>query len=169
MKTKISFGICFLLIISYSCFFSGCSSSPRIKDEISMIQPILDSEYNMIIKSIPADSPITVWWCFDERFETGTVSVVSDWVQRSFEKLLVDSRKFRVVTRIHLEKIFKEQRFQLTDHVDDDTKVSIARIIGANFMVVSTITRCDTLDVQILNSETAEIVYISNGKIQKVR
>lgn len=136
---------------------------------MEMIQPIMDSEYDNIIVSIPDDSPVTVWWCFDERFENGTVSVVSDWVQRSFEKLLVDSRKFRVVTRIHLEKIFEEQRFQMTGHVDDETIARIGRILGAKFMVVPTITRYDTLDVQILNSETGEIMYVSNRPVQKIK
>jgi curli biogenesis system outer membrane secretion channel CsgG len=157
---KSFFGFCFFVIL-------GCVSSPKISEEMEMIKPILDSEYEKIIQSMPADSPITVWWCFDERFETGTVSVVSDWVQRSFEEMLVDSKKFRVVTRIHLQKIFEEQRFQLTGHVDEKTLVSIARILGAKYMVVSTITRYNTLDVQILNSETAEIVYVSNKPIQK--
>jgi len=136
---------------------------------MAMIRPILDSEYQNIVQAIPAGSPVTVWWCFDERFESNTVSVISDWVQRSSEKLLVDSRKFRVVTRIHLEKIFEEQRFQLTGHVDDKTKVSIARILGAKYMVVPTITRNNTLDIQILNAETGEITYASNRLIQRVK
>ena len=147
--------------------FTGCVSSPKISTEMEMIQPIMDSEYLNIINSIPEFYPVTVWWCFDDRFEKGTVSVVSDWVQRSFEKLLVDSGKFKVVTRIHLEKIFKEQEFQLTGHVDDNTIVSIAKILGAKYMVVPTITRYDTLDVQILNSETGEITYVSNKPIKR--
>jgi len=158
----------FLLII----LFPGCASSPRISTEMARIQPILELEYERIIESIPKASPVTVWWCFDERFEskeTRYVSVVSDWVQRSLEKLLVNSRRFRVVTRIHLDKIFEEQRFQLSGHVDDETKASIGRILGARFMVVPTITRNNTLDIQILNSETGEIVYVSNRRIQRTR
>ena len=158
----------FFLLFAFSFLF-GCASQPRISEEMELIQPILDSEYEEIVQSIPGGSPVTVWWCFDERFDKiNTVSIVSDWVQRSFEKLLVDSRQFRVVTRIHLEKIFEEQKFQMTGHVDDNTKVSIARILGAKYMVVSTITRYNTLDVQILNSETGEIVYVSNKPIEKI-
>ena len=166
MKNKGVFGFGFMFLMVFSV--SGCTSSPRISEEMEMIQPILDSEYEKIVQSVPADSPVTVWWCFDERFEeSSTVSVISDWVQRSFEQMLVDAKKFRVVTRIHLQKIFEEQRFQLTGHVDDDTKVSIARILGAKYLVVPTITRYNTLDVQILSSETGEIVYVSNRPIQK--
>ena len=169
MKIKTSFWVCFIFIVFHSFNFTGCSSSPKISEQMEMIQPILDSEYERIIGSIPGNSPVTVWWCFDERFESGTVSVVSDWVQRSFEKLLVDSKKFRVVTRIHLEKIFEEQRFQMTGNVDDNTIAAIGRILGAKYMIVSTITRYDTLDVQILNSETGEITYTSNSRIQRSR
>ena len=167
IKTILGFGLTFLVL--YSFYFIGCSSSPKISEEMEMIQPILDLEYERIIKSIPDNSPVTVWWCFDERFESGTVSVVSDWVQRSFEKLLVDSKRFKVVTRIHLGKIFEEQRFQMTGLVDDNTIAAIGRILGAKYLIISTITRYDTLDVQILNSETGEITYVSNSRIQRRR
>ncbi|MDR0443713.1 MAG: CsgG/HfaB family protein [Treponema sp.] len=174
MKTNYVLGISFLLIFC----FGGCSSLSRTRDQMKMIQPILDLEYERIIESIPGDSPIAVWWCFDERIEDdrikegeykGAVTPISDWVQCSFQELLVGTGKFRVVTRIHLAKIFEEQRFQSTGHVDDATIASVGRILGAKFMIVPTITRYETLDVQIINSETGEITYISNRPIQKVR
>lgn len=146
----------------------GCSSAPKIKDEVEMIQPILDSEYEKIMQSIPESSPITVWWCVDERFGSDFRSDISAWVQRSFEKMLVDSKMYRVVTRIHLEKVRKEHEFQMNAYVDDDTKVSITKIMGAKYLIVPTITRYNTLDVQILNSETSEIVYVSNIAIKKI-
>ena len=172
-------------IVNFSFFifyiiFSGCSSSPKIREEIQMIQPILDYEYDKIVESIPTNSPIAVWWCFDERAQNSKsnenseiqydyVTDISNWVQRSFEKLLVDSRKFRVVTRIHLAKIFEEQRFQLTGVVDEKTIASVGRILGASYMVVPTITSYNSLDVQILDSETGEILYASNTPIQRIR
>ena len=167
----------FLLLVLFSLFFAGCSSSPKIRAEMDMIQPILDYEYDKIVESIPINSPVAVWWCFDERAQNNEnseiqmdyVTDISNWVQRSFEKLLVDSRRFRVVTRIHLAKIFEEQRFQLTGVVDEATIASIGRILGASYMVVPTITSYNSLDVQILNSETAEILYASNTPIQRVK
>ena len=161
------FRFCFYIMILIS--FSKCSSSPGIRNEMAMIQPVLDTESQKIIESIPGGSPITVWWCFDDRFESGTVSVISDWVQRSFEEMLVNSKIFKVVTRIHLEKIFEEQRFQMTGHVDDNTIAEIGRILGAKYMIVSTITRYGTLEIQNLNSQTGEIVYVSNKPIQRTR
>jgi curli biogenesis system outer membrane secretion channel CsgG len=162
----------FLIAFILSLFLAGCSSSQRIKVEMEMIRPILEYEYDRIIESIPNASPVAVWWCFDERFESSEVQWVSDisnWVQRSFEMLLVDSRKFRVVTRIHLEKIFEEQRFQLTGVVDEETIAAVGRILGARYMVVPTITSYNSLDVQILNSETGEILYVSNTPMQRTR
>ncbi|GHV26142.1 hypothetical protein FACS189498_4470 [Spirochaetia bacterium] len=70
-----------------------------------------------------------------------------------------------MVTRIHLEKIFEEQKFQLTGHVDEETIVSVAKILGAKFMVVPTITSYNSLEIQILNAETGEITYVSNEKL----
>jgi curli biogenesis system outer membrane secretion channel CsgG len=132
-----------------------------------MVRPIINAEIPAIARSIIPDIPVTVWWCLDDRFEGSPVTVISDWIQQYIEESLVQSKKFRMVTRIHLEKIFKEQEFQMTGHFDDDTIVSIARILGANFMVIPTITQYSTLRIQVLNAETGEIVYTSNRTLKK--
>jgi hypothetical protein len=136
-----------------------------ISDE--MVKPILDEEFPKIYNSITNGSPVTVWWCLDDRFEGSPVTVISDWIQRYFEELLVNSKSFKVVTRIHLEKIFEEQKFQMSGHVDDTTMVSVAKILGAQFMIVPTITQYHTLEIQVLNSESGEITYVSNRIIKE--
>jgi hypothetical protein len=156
MKVKGIFILFFLMV------FVECTTTKIIVISDTMVKPVLDSEFSSIANSIIPDTPVTVWWCLDDRFEGSPVTVISDWTQRYLEELLVNSKMFRVVTRIHLEKIFKEQEFQLTGHVDDETKVSIAKILGAKFMIVPTITQYNTLELQVLNSETGEITYVSN-------
>jgi curli biogenesis system outer membrane secretion channel CsgG len=148
-------------------FFAGCSTTKLIVITDTMAKPVIDSEFPLIVESITPDSPVTVWWCLDDRFEGSPVTVISDWIQRYLEELLVRSRNFRVVTRIHLEKIFQEQEFQLTGHVDDRTIVSIAKILGAKYMVVPTITQYNTLEIQVLDAETGEITYVSNRMLKE--
>lgn len=162
MKKYFLFSI-LLLITVYGC--KTTQSIPVISD--TMVKPVIDREFPNISKSIISESPVTVWWCRDDRFEGSPVTVISDWTQRYLEKLLVDSDRFRVVTRIHLEKIFQEQEFQLSGHVDDDTIVSIAKILGAKFMVVPTITQYSSLEIQVLNAETGEITYVSNNTLRE--
>ena len=156
MKTKLIFSV------SLAIFLVGCASTKLLVISDEMVRPVIDEEIPAIEDSIILDTPVTVWWCLDDRFEGAPVTVISDWTQRYLEESLVKSKKFKVVTRIHLEKIFKEQEFQLTGHVDDKTIVSIAKILGAKFMIVTTITQYNTLEIQVLNAETGEITYVSN-------
>jgi hypothetical protein len=149
-------------LLPYILIFVGCATTKLIVISDKMVKPVIDSEFPSIVESIMPDVPVTVWWCLDDRFDGSPVTVISDWTQRYLEESLVKSKIFKVVTRIHLEKIFREQEFQLTGHVDDKTIVSIAKILGAKFMVVPTITRYNTLEIQVLNSETGEITYVSN-------
>jgi hypothetical protein len=54
---------------------------------------------------------------------------------------LVNSKKFRMVDRRSLDIIRAEQRFQLSGEVDDDTAVSIGRMIGAEIVITGGIQR----------------------------
>jgi curli biogenesis system outer membrane secretion channel CsgG len=137
-----------------------------------MAQPLIDSEFPKIIESIEVDAPVAVWWCDDNRYEKDLdelyhITTISYWIQGYLEQKLVGAKRFKPVTRTHLEDIFKEQEFQMSGHVDDGTIVSVAKILGAKFMIIPTITRNSTLNMQVLNSETGEIVYISDNSVKE--
>jgi curli biogenesis system outer membrane secretion channel CsgG len=157
-----------LFVAIFAVLLTRCTTTTKlITITDMMVKPVIDAEFQAISDSIMPEAPITVWWCLDDRFEGSPVTVISDWTQRYIEELLVKSNRFKVVTRIHLEKIFKEQEFQLTGRVDDETIVSVAKILGAKFMVVPTITQYNTLEIQVLNAETGEITYISNRTLKE--
>jgi curli biogenesis system outer membrane secretion channel CsgG len=137
-----------------------------------MVQPIIDAEFPKIVESIEANAPVAVWWCDDNRYpkdpdELYHMTTISYWIQGYLEQKVVGAKRFKPVTRTHLEDIFKEQEFQMSGHVDDGTIVSISKILGAKFMIVPVLTRNSTLNIQVLNSETGEIVYISDSPVKK--
>jgi curli biogenesis system outer membrane secretion channel CsgG len=137
-----------------------------------MVQPIIDSEFPKIVESIEANAPVAVWWCDDNRFKKDSdelyhLTTISYWIQSYLEQKVVDAKKFKPVTRTHLEDIFKEHEFQMSGHVDDSTIVSIAKILGAKFMIIPTLTIYSTLNMQVLNSETGEIVYLSDNPVKE--
>jgi curli biogenesis system outer membrane secretion channel CsgG len=150
--------------------FMGCATTKfTITDE--MVKPIIDSQIAEIEDSIEAGAPVAVWWCDDERFEKAQgekehITTISYWIQGYIEQVLVKTRKFDVVTRTQLEKIFREQEFQYSGPVSDDTMVSIAKILGAKYLVVPRITPISTLNMQVLNSESGKIEYISDNTIK---
>jgi len=136
-------------------------SQPSLSEQRDLIQPLLQTEFRNIIDAAPHGARVGVDWCFDLRFEEGTVSAVSDWVQRQIEKLLVDSNKFVMVSRRYLDSIQREQDLQTTSRIDETTAISITRNLGLSYLVIPEITRKGTLSIQLIDAETSQIHYIN--------
>jgi PBP1b-binding outer membrane lipoprotein LpoB len=143
---------------------AGCASQrpqPSYSKQKDLIQPLLQTEFKNIIDSAPEGSRVGVDWCFDQRFDNRTVSAVSDWVQRQIEKLLVDSRKFVMVSRRYLSNIQREQDLQMSSRIDETTAVSICRNLGLSYLVIPEITPDGTLSIQLIDAETDQIHYVN--------
>jgi len=153
-----------LLFLPFFIVF-GCASSkpsqPSLSKQRDLIQPLLQTEFKNIIESAPKNSRVGVDWCFDLRFEPGTVSTVSDWTQRQIEKLLVDSGNFVMVSRRYLTNIQREQELQTSSRIDERTAVSMTRNLGLSYLVVPEITSTGTLSIQVIDAETSQIHYIN--------
>jgi hypothetical protein len=159
---KMQFSKTFWLLPFFIIF--GCASKPSqltYSEQRYLIQPLLQTEFKNIIDSAPNGSRVGIDWCYDQRFEEGTVSVVSDWVQRQIEKLLVDSNKFVMVSRRYLRNIQREQDLQLSSRIDEKTAVSITRNLGLSYLVIPEITSTGTLSIQLIDAETSQIHYIN--------
>jgi hypothetical protein len=76
---------------------------------------------------------------------------------------------YDIVTRTQLDKIFREQEFQYSGRVDEATMVSIGKALGAKYIVSPRITLVDTLNIQVLNVETAKIMYLSDTAFKSKR
>jgi curli biogenesis system outer membrane secretion channel CsgG len=159
-----------LVLLVSLLVFMGCATTMFvITDE--MAKPIIDSQIAEIEDSMEAGAPVAVWWCDDERFEKEQgekehITKISYWIQGYMEQTLVKTRKFDIVTRTQLEKIFREQEFQYSGRVSDDTMVSIAKILGAKYIVAPKITPISTLNIQVLNVESGKIIYISDSTLK---
>jgi hypothetical protein len=148
--------LCSLLIL-----IAGCASQPSYSKQKDLIQPLLQTEFKNIIDSAPEGSRVGVDWCFDLRFEADAVSSVSDWVQRQIEKLLVDSKKFVMVSRRYLNNIQREQDLQTSSRIDEETAVSVCRNLGLSYLVIPEITQTGTLSIQLIDAETDQIYYVN--------
>jgi hypothetical protein len=140
---------------------AGCTSQPSYSKQKDLIQPLLQTEFNKIILEAPEGSRVGIDWCFDLRFEEGPVSAVSDWVQRQIEKLLVDSKKFVMVSRRYLVNIQREQDLQASSRIDETTAVSICRNLGLSYLIIPEITQTGTLSIQLIDAETDQIHYVT--------
>ena len=162
----------FLFIVLIAVFFSCVSSSKFIIDD-TMASPIVDevfAEMEVAIsenwtkkKTKPA---IIVNFCFDERFGTQTVTVISDWIQGRLIENFVNSRHYRVVDNDDIERIRNEKKFQKAGYVDDKIMVDEGRELGGQYMIMSKISKYSLFEAKIIDIEKAELIY-STSKIFK--
>jgi TolB-like protein len=77
---------------------------------------------------------------------------------------LVNSRRFQVVDRKTLDTIRSEQNFQLSGDVDDNSAVSIGKMLGATIVVTGAISgtgATQRLTIKALNVQTAQILTMA--------
>jgi F0F1-type ATP synthase assembly protein I len=77
---------------------------------------------------------------------------------------LVDTRKFTIVDRARLDQIRREQNFQMSGDVSDDSAVSIGNMLGADIVIVGTINTTDSggrITIRALDVQTAQIVTMA--------
>jgi TolB-like protein len=77
---------------------------------------------------------------------------------------LVESRKFIIVDRARLDQIRREQNFQMSGDVSDDSAVSIGNMLGADIVIVGTINTSDSggrITIRALDVQTAQIVTMA--------
>jgi len=160
-----------LILFIFAIFFVGCSTTRfTITDE--MAKPIIDASLPEMQNTIENGAPLAVWWCDDERFakepgEYEHVTTIAYWIQGYLEQEFVRIKRYDVVTRTQIDKILREQEFQYSGNVSDETMVSIAKILGAKYMIVPRITQINTLNIQILNSESGKIMYLSDTPVKE--
>jgi curli biogenesis system outer membrane secretion channel CsgG len=93
--------------------------------------------------------------------------VEGEFAAEELTLLLVNARKYSVVDRQNLELIRAEQNFQLSGEVDDDTAVSIGRLIGAAMVIIGSISpyqEAKYLRLKVLDVETGEIRVMASRR-----
>lgn len=88
-----------------------------------------------------------------------------DFVLEELSYQLVETRRFSVVDRRSLDTIRREQQFQLSGEVSDDSAVSIGQLLGAEVVITGSISGTDSLRrlrVKALDVKTGEIVAMES-------
>ena len=117
--------------------------------------------YNTISPLIPNGSKIAI-------VDIKPNNSDSVYILEELMLLFVNSKKFTIVDRQTLESIRKEQRFQMSGEVSDETAVSIGKFFGANVVIVGNITtsgRQRRLRLRVLDVKTAQVIAMSSDII----
>ncbi len=84
-------------------------------------------------------------------------AVLVDFIINAF----VNSGSVKVVDRGSIEKVLKEQAFQMQDFVDNTKVTEIGKLLGAEFVVTGNLNKIDDtmyLSIRLVSVKTAEII-----------
>jgi len=114
-----------------------------------------------VFKNVPARSRIAiVYITAQDRSQT-------DYIAGELEVIWVNEG-YIIIDRSQLDRIRREQNFQMSGEVDDNTAVSIGKIIGANIIVTGRVDgegNLRRLRLRALNTQTAQVVGAASERL----
>jgi hypothetical protein len=125
------------------------------------IEVALERAANELLAGIEDGATIAVLSVSSRSRET------SEFILEELAYILVETGSFKVVDRRSLDTIRKEQNFQLTGDVDDDSAVSIGKMLGANIVITGSVSGSDStrrLRLKALDVKTAEIIAMASER-----
>jgi TolB-like protein len=90
---------------------------------------------------------------------------MAEFVIEEIAYLIVSTNRFKVVDRKSLDAVQAEARFQYSGDVDDNSAVSIGKLLGANVVITGSISGSGStrrLRAKALNVQTAEIMAMAS-------
>ena len=137
----------------------GAATSQQKPIGQSTLEAALYTAADMIIARLPSRTTIAVVSVASRDTES------ADFVVDELAYIIVSSGTFKVVDRKSLEAIRSEQNFQTSGEVDDDSAVSIGKLLGANVVITGSISGVGStrrLRLKALDVMTAEIVAMAS-------
>ncbi|GHV79765.1 hypothetical protein AGMMS49944_15560 [Spirochaetia bacterium] len=138
---------------------SGTSTPPRTA--ATSLDEAIRRAGDKFIGELPGQAVIAVL-NVSARNRNYSAIVVDD-----LEIQLVDSHQFKIVDRKQLDIIMAEQNFQMSGVVDDDSAVSIGKLLGAGVVITGSITgsgETQRLILKALDVQTAQLVSMANER-----
>jgi hypothetical protein len=136
----------------------GASPAPKPIGQ-STLEAALSAAAKVIIAKLPPKTTIAVVSIASRDTES------AEFVVDELAYIIVSAGSFKVVDRKSLEAIRSEQDFQTSGEVDDDSAVSIGKLLGANVVITGSISGVGStrrLRLKALDVMTAEIVAMAS-------
>jgi hypothetical protein len=130
-----------------------------IKEDISFSTNAVVQTYNMLSQTIPVGSRVAIISITANDIEEGL------FYRDEITLLFVNARKYTIVDRTSIGVVLTEQNFQMSGYVDDDSAVSIGKLLGATVVITGNISGTgarERLVLKAINVRTAEILAMSS-------
>jgi len=127
----------------------------------SQLEGALNNAAETLVDSMPQNATVAILSVYSDNRET------AEYVIDELEYKLVNSRKFQIVDRRRLEQIRREQNFQLSGDVDDNSAVSIGNMLGATIVITGDISGSGSsrrLVLKALDVKTARIITMARER-----
>jgi len=114
-----------------------------------------------ILENLPDNSTVAVLSIASEDPE------LAEFVIEELVYNIVSTKKFKVVDRRSLDAVQTEAKFQYSGDVDDNSAVSIGRLLGANVVITGSVGGSGTtrrIRAKALNVQTAEILAMASER-----
>ncbi|MDR3312273.1 MAG: CsgG/HfaB family protein, partial [Spirochaetaceae bacterium] len=89
-----------------------------------------------------------------------------EYIANELEFIMV-GQGFVLIDRSQLDQLRREQNFQMSGEVDDDTAVSIGKVVGANAIITGSVTGTGDLRrlrLRAIHTQTAQVLAVASEK-----
>ncbi len=97
-------------------------------------------------------------------------TLVDDYITDALIEAMFNTGKVKIVERSNLEAILKEQKFQASGLVNEETAKSIGKIVGVDFVCYGTLKDLDysfSVNARVVDVETGELCAIARATVTK--
>jgi len=97
-------------------------------------------------------------------------TLIDDYITDALIEAMFKTGKVKIVERSNLEAILKEQKFQASGLVNEETAKSIGMIAGVDFVCYGTLKDLDysfTVNARVVDVETGELCAIARATVTK--
>jgi len=125
---------------------------------IRRIEGALNKAAAELIEAMPRNSSIAVLSV------SSTDRQIAEYVVDELELQFVNSNKFTIVDRRRLDQIRNEQNFQMSGDVDDNSAVSIGKMLGATIVItgdISGLGSSQRLVLRAMDVRTGQIIKMA--------
>jgi hypothetical protein len=162
-----------VLYLLFVMLFTGCAGTPGSGPAAIPAPAAASSQYGDLDRAIESagqdiksnlrpESVIAVFSCYSPSER------LSEYIIEELSARLVNTRAFSLVERKYLDEVRKELKFQLSGEVSDESAQSIGKMLGAQYVIVSSFERSANywnLRTTTIGVETAKKEVISTGRV----
>jgi len=135
--------------------------------EKSIIDELSGIANNLVQEKVGSAKPSFAFLAFTTDYQN---TLVENYITDALTEAMFNTGKIKIIERSNLEAILKEQKFQSSGLVNEETVKSIGMIAGVDFVCYGTLKDLGatlTINARVVDVETGELCAISRTTITK--